>query len=75
MFMKIQEDCDRPACDDTVSALSSALNRLNKNKGKDVLPAASASKQESISSKECPPSKSVIGDSAWTLMHSMVSNE
>ena len=75
MFMKIQEDCDRPACDDTKSALSSALNRLNKNKGKDVLPTASASKQESISPKECPPSKSVIGDSTWTLMHSMVSNE
>mmetsp|Transcript_21626 Transcript_21626/g.32011 ORF Transcript_21626/g.32011 Transcript_21626/m.32011 type:complete len:184 (+) Transcript_21626:130-681(+) len=78
MFMKIQEDCDRPACDDTVSALSSALNRLNKNnnKGKDkdkeVLPTASASKQEaSLSAKACPPSKSVIGDSAWTLMHSM----
>lgn len=69
--MKIQEDCDRPACDDTKSALSSALNRLNKNKGKDVLPTASASKQESISPKECPPSKSVIGDSTWTLMHSM----
>eukprot|EP00557_Chaetoceros_sp_GSL56_P012419 CAMPEP_0176481646 /NCGR_PEP_ID=MMETSP0200_2-20121128/2938_1 /TAXON_ID=947934 /ORGANISM="Chaetoceros sp., Strain GSL56" /LENGTH=177 /DNA_ID=CAMNT_0017877879 /DNA_START=6 /DNA_END=539 /DNA_ORIENTATION=- len=59
-----QEDCDRPACKDTVDAMSSALNRL-KNK-------AAAPNNSPSPMKECPPSKGVIGDSAWTFLHSMV---
>eukprot|EP00560_Eucampia_antarctica_P001566 CAMPEP_0197831540 /NCGR_PEP_ID=MMETSP1437-20131217/10750_1 /TAXON_ID=49252 ORGANISM="Eucampia antarctica, Strain CCMP1452" /NCGR_SAMPLE_ID=MMETSP1437 /ASSEMBLY_ACC=CAM_ASM_001096 /LENGTH=177 /DNA_ID=CAMNT_0043434495 /DNA_START=40 /DNA_END=573 /DNA_ORIENTATION=+ len=62
-FMKFSsDDCDRPACDDTISALSAALERVNNNK---------KSKQNQTSIIECPPSKAIIGSSAWTLLHSM----
>lgn len=65
MFMKQQEDCDRPACEDTVNALNSALSRLNMKSGGD--------KKKSVKAKvECPPSKSLLGDSSWNLLHSMV---
>lgn len=68
MFLQQQEDCDRPACEDTVNALSSALHRLNKKKE-----ASSESIDKGISSsKMCPPTKDVIGSSSWTLLHSMV---
>ena len=64
MFMKQQEDCDRPACEDTVNALNSALSRLNMK---------SADEKNSVKDKvECPPSKSLLGDSSWNLLHSMV---
>jgi FAD-linked sulfhydryl oxidase len=65
MFMKQQEDCDRPACEDTVNALNSALSRLNMKSGGD--------EKKSVKAKvECPPSKSLLGDSSWNLLHSMV---
>lgn len=65
MFMKQQEDCDRPACEDTVNALNSALNRLNMKNSID--------ERKTVKGKvECPPSKSLLGDSSWNLLHSMV---
>ena len=63
---KNNTDCDRPACEDTVSALSNALNRLKNQKITDN-PNSRDSKK-----KECPPSKDSIGRSSWTLLHSMV---
>jgi hypothetical protein len=74
-----QEDCDRPACKDTADAISSALNRLKKANipTKEVVNRTTISNPTSSSSsssptKECPPSKGVIGDSTWTFLHSMV---
>ncbi len=67
IFLKKQSDCDRPACDDTVSALSSALNRI---KQKEASAADSSSKKEKT--VECPPTKDAIGRSSWNLLHSMV---
>lgn len=61
-------DCDRPACEDTVSALTSALNRLNKKQKK-----VGTSSNNSNTTVACPPSKDRIGSSSWTLLHSMVS--
>eukprot|EP00553_Chaetoceros_curvisetus_P015549 CAMPEP_0204647918 /NCGR_PEP_ID=MMETSP0718-20130828/6896_1 /ASSEMBLY_ACC=CAM_ASM_000674 /TAXON_ID=230516 /ORGANISM="Chaetoceros curvisetus" /LENGTH=169 /DNA_ID=CAMNT_0051670613 /DNA_START=51 /DNA_END=557 /DNA_ORIENTATION=+ len=66
IFLKKQSDCDRPACDDTVSALSSALNRI---KQKEKSAADSSSKSEKT--VECPPTKDAIGRSSWNLLHSM----
>ena len=59
-------DCYRPACEDTVSALSNALNRLKNQKITDN------SNSRDSKKKECPPSKDSIGRSSWTLLHSMV---
>lgn len=59
------EDCDRPACDDTMSALTAALGYAKKG-------------QKSTSSEEaaakCPPTKGALGRSSWDLLHSMVCN-
>ena len=76
------DDCDRPACDDTKSALSAALQRVGKN----VDGASSSSsnilkkKQQHIEEKNiqrnrytaCPPTRDEIGSSTWSLLHSMV---
>ena len=61
------EDCDRPACDDTKSALTAALNRVNAAKK-----APSGKESGPISYRACPPTKDEIGVSTWTLLHSMV---
>jgi hypothetical protein len=81
-------DCDRPACEDTMSALSNALNRLNAAKGnnkhqqqqaQDTTSTTKSSKNVKqggdveIIQTSCPPSKDQIGKSSWTLLHSMVS--
>mmetsp|Transcript_24593 Transcript_24593/g.58442 ORF Transcript_24593/g.58442 Transcript_24593/m.58442 type:complete len:181 (-) Transcript_24593:94-636(-) len=55
------EDCDRPQCDDTKSALTMALRRVHNNDVEQIQP----------STKLCPPSKDEIGSSTWTLLHSM----
>ena len=54
------EDCDRPQCDDTKSALSMALRRVQNDDANTTM---------------CPPSKDEIGASTWKLLHSMVSRE
>ena len=80
------DDCDRPACDDTKSALSAALKRVGKSASSDIggAPSKTTAEQQSSSSSEkknhlpnsysaCPPTKDVIGSSTWTLVHTMVS--
>lgn len=71
-FLNKQDDCDRPACEDTVNALSSALSRLNKKKEDDSQSKAMVGSRSTASATECPPTKDVIGSSSWTLLHSMV---
>ena len=78
------DDCDRPACDDTKSALSAALQRVGNNKNVDGASLSSGSiskkKQQYIEEKNiqknrytaCPPTKDEIGSSTWSLLHSMV---
>ena len=61
------DDCDRPACDDTKSALTAALGRVNAAKK------AAKDQGKSNSYKGCPPTRDEIGVSTWTLLHSMVS--
>lgn len=60
------EDCDRPACDDTKSALTAALGRVNAAKKK------AEEKTQSSGYNACPPTRDEIGVSTWTLVHSMV---
>ena len=66
-------DCDRPACEDTVSALTSALNRLNEKKEKNKKKEIAGSDGTKPKNVTCPPNKDRIGSSSWTLLHSMVS--
>ena len=56
----ILDDCDRPACDDTMSALSAALKHANK-----------PSSNENEKAKQCPPTKTALGNGSWDLLHSM----
>ena len=78
------DDCDRPACDDTKSALSAALQRVGNNKNVDGASSSSTTKkQQHIEENEeknikknrytaCPPTRDEIGASTWSLLHSMV---
>ena len=72
-MMKEMDDCDRPACEDTVSALTAALGRVRKKGG--PVTSASTSSKASASTKPaaCPPTSGVLGKSSWDLVHSMVS--
>lgn len=54
------DDCDRPACDDTVKALNAALARVNSKKEQDE------------TTSQCPPNSAQLGRSTWDLLHSMV---
>jgi len=65
------DDCDRPACEETVSALSQALSRIGNNTKTAGKTTASGKGEVSSSSMSCPPTKDAIGKSSWTLMHSM----
>jgi hypothetical protein len=66
-FLKsMGEDCDRPACDDTKSALTAALGRVNAAKKK-------KGEKQPNGYTACPPRKDEIGVSTWILLHSMVS--
>lgn len=59
-LMKDMDDCDRPACEDTVSALSAALGRVQK-KGR----------EQKERKDSCPPTSGELGTASWTLLHSM----
>lgn len=60
-------DCDRPACADTVSALSAAMSHA-KAKGTTIGTGSQSRKQQEV---ECPPSSSELGRGSWKLLHSM----
>ena len=69
-FLKtIGDDCDRPACDDTKSALTAALERVNAAKTKSGVKSRS---RQPGSYAACPPTRDEIGVSTWNLVHSMV---
>ena len=73
-------NCDRPACDDTKSALTAALQRVrHRSSGKDASSESargeSSPRPTAIDRKirrTCPPTRDEIGVSAWSLIHSMV---
>lgn len=73
-MMKEMDDCDRPACEDTVSALTAALGRVKTKK-----PSASGGGKGSghgdlsAPAAACPPTSGLLGKSSWNLVHSMVS--
>mmetsp|Transcript_14066 Transcript_14066/g.27412 ORF Transcript_14066/g.27412 Transcript_14066/m.27412 type:complete len:196 (-) Transcript_14066:124-711(-) len=75
------DDCDRPACDDTKSALTAALGRISSpssslsDRNNEAKRTVKSSKRGNSVVPEgydsCPPSKDVIGSSTWSLLHSM----
>eukprot|EP00563_Minutocellus_polymorphus_P004459 CAMPEP_0181043842 /NCGR_PEP_ID=MMETSP1070-20121207/12932_1 /TAXON_ID=265543 /ORGANISM="Minutocellus polymorphus, Strain NH13" /LENGTH=188 /DNA_ID=CAMNT_0023122215 /DNA_START=161 /DNA_END=724 /DNA_ORIENTATION=- len=78
-MMKEMDDCDRPACEDTVSALTAALGRVKTKKESAVHVAPSAKSSGggggggggSAPPPACPPTSGLLGKSSWNLIHSM----
>eukprot|EP00978_Attheya_sp_CCMP212_P016411 scaffold42990_cov56-Attheya_sp.AAC.8 len=72
------DDCERPACEDTISAMNSALGRIQEqsNKKKATKPSLAAKPTPSLLLEdvggECPPDTRTLGTSSWNLLHSMV---
>ena len=78
------DDCDRPACDDTKSALTAALQRVGgRSNNKDASSEGTTRNKKQPQSvvkdktvpngyKACPPTRDEIGVSTWSLLHSMV---
>jgi hypothetical protein len=68
-----EDDCDRPACADTVSILQSAMARVGKQKKmtEEANPGSFPVKVE----VEYPPGKEAIGSSTWTLVSYLLSVE
>uniref|UniRef100_A0A7S4W4J2 Sulfhydryl oxidase n=1 Tax=Ditylum brightwellii TaxID=49249 RepID=A0A7S4W4J2_9STRA len=62
------DDCDRPACDDTVSALTAAFSRIQKSSQSTT---TTTSSSQNYKKKEGPINKDVLGKSTWNLLHSM----
>ncbi|KAL9188597.1 hypothetical protein ACHAXT_006975 [Thalassiosira profunda] len=70
------DDCDRPACDDTKSALTAALGRVGQSGatsiatlGKEPKSGKGGGVPEGYDA--CPPTRDEIGVSTWSLLHSM----
>eukprot|EP00339_Tiarina_fusa_P024419 CAMPEP_0117039298 /NCGR_PEP_ID=MMETSP0472-20121206/27597_1 /TAXON_ID=693140 ORGANISM="Tiarina fusus, Strain LIS" /NCGR_SAMPLE_ID=MMETSP0472 /ASSEMBLY_ACC=CAM_ASM_000603 /LENGTH=156 /DNA_ID=CAMNT_0004749765 /DNA_START=325 /DNA_END=795 /DNA_ORIENTATION=- len=57
----LDEDCERPACDDIKKNLPSSMEELK----------AMAKKQKAKRKVECPPRSAELGRSSWKLLHSM----
>lgn len=68
-FPGLPDDCDRPACDDTVSALNAALSRVQE--AETAKEKAVAAVTSSPSKVECPPNSPELGRASWTLLHTM----
>ena len=72
-MMKEMDDCDRPACEDTVSALTAALARV-KTKSPSATGGGKGIGRGDLSAPAaaCPPTSGLLGKSSWNLVHSMV---
>jgi FAD-linked sulfhydryl oxidase len=57
----LDEDCERPACDDIKMNLPSSMEELH----------SMAKKQAAKKKVECPPRSAELGRSSWKLLHSM----
>ena len=58
---KLLDDCERPACDDILAGMKASMSRLQSSDS--ATPGAAS---------ECPPNSPQLGNSSWTLLHSMV---
>lgn len=69
-FNPLDEDCDRPACDDITSMFKAAsaeeTKKQKKEKERKPLPG------DASTAVECPPSSAELGTGTWQLLHSMV---
>lgn len=63
------DDCDRPACDDVKDAMA------NSGLLKTLEPSRSRQRQPNFASSQkldCPVNTAQLGQSSWTLLHTMV---
>ena len=66
------DDCDRPACHDTSSALQSAFLGMQNKYGNSSKKGMKGAVNEPVSNEVvCPPGTVDLGKSGWTLLHSM----
>jgi hypothetical protein len=65
------DDCDRPACDDIANMMHQAASASATTKDGSLTQAATPRKQK-LEAKRCPPGIAELGQSSWTLLHSMV---
>ena len=72
-MMKEMDDCDRPACEDTVSALTAALGRVKTKKPSARDGGKGIGRGDPSTPSACPPTSGLLGKSSWNLVHSMVS--
>lgn len=63
-----EDDCDRPACADTVSALKGILGKTPPNASSSM---SKGLQQQTTTFIQCPPTSSLLGNSSWDLLHSM----
>lgn len=59
------DDCDRPACHDTLSSIQAAFKNATKNAQ------TSAISKKFNKREECPPNSTQLGRGSWDLLHSM----
>jgi hypothetical protein len=65
------DDCERPACHDTISAINSALGRIQEQSKKKVTPSSPPPSLLEEDVGGCPPDTRTLGASSWNLLHSM----
>ena len=58
----LDEDCDRPACEDIQKALPKTMEEMK----------AMSKKQAAKAKVQCPPQSPELGRSSWKLLHTMV---
>ena len=58
-----EDDCERPACSDTVSAMKKLMTEMENSER--------SSKKKTKKKIQCPPNSATIGKGTWTLLHSM----
>jgi hypothetical protein len=61
----LDEDCERPACDDIQKSLPKSMEELQAMTAKNK-------QQQQKKKVECPPRTAELGRSSWKLLHSMV---
>lgn len=71
------DDCDRPACDDMVTMLKAASDRVHASEQVTVNVNAEEKTQRGVGTlnpqSPCPPKSAELGRSSWTLLHTLVS--
>lgn len=78
-FLVIDDDCDRPACDDVTSMMKKAVqiaasssNASSQSLSPSEVTTKTTTTIHEVNNISCPPTGTKIGNSSWDLLHSMV---